>query len=194
MDIRDEAALDLCSRLDELELVCRPGGPVSKRSPNLAADVTRKAMALKGSLLRLKQALQEAGPPPTFHRQMPPLYLRLDEQPAIRDIAKLVGHYGCPEDQLYAMTKKLAQQDPDLRVGELIVELTWVHKDTRWVKLRPETLRSLRPVIGPPPDADDLQKWWADKGGPPEPRSTEKAKPKEEPKPARKPTRKKKSA
>jgi hypothetical protein len=76
MDIRDEAALDLCSRLDEVEAVCRPGGAVSKRSPKLADDVTRKTMALKGSLLKLKQVLREEGPPPAFMRDMPPLYLR----------------------------------------------------------------------------------------------------------------------
>jgi hypothetical protein len=173
MDIRDEAALDLCSRLDELEEVCRPGGPANKKCKSLCADVTRKAAALKGSILRLKQALHEAGPPPVLARETRPLYERLAEQPALGEIARLVGHYGIHEDEVYALTRQLSGQHGADRVSCAMIELTWVDPRTRWVKLRPEVIRACRPVVGPLPGAEDYERWWQDRGGPPVPRSAE---------------------
>lgn len=193
MTIKDLAALDLAARLDELLDVCKPGGSAGKKCPHLSADVTRKATALKGSLARLGPALDEAGPPPVL-KDRPPLYLRQSD-PVVQAIAKLLGHHGVLEDTLYVLTKDLARQYGDARVSDAITELVWVHRETRWAKLRPETLRSLRPFIGPAPDAEDFASWWKGRSmEPPEPRSLElekrKRQAKEELKPESRPAKK----
>src|SRR4051812_47576940 len=124
MNIRDLAALDrMPASLDELIEVCKPSGTVSKRCPHLAADATRKAMALKGSLARLRPALDEAGPPPRFAREMPPLYLRQSD-PVIQAIARTLGHYGVLEDELFVVTKDLTVQYGNDRVAAAVTELT----------------------------------------------------------------------
>lgn len=191
MNIRDLSLIErLPSLLVELIAACKPGTPVHTKCPELASDSWRKSAALKVSLDRLLPALGEAGPPPKFAREKPPLYLRVGE-PEIREIASLLGHYGRHEDEFYALTKRLAGDLGNERVSDAMRELTWIDVEKRWVRLRPETLRSLRPWIGPFPGDPDLEHWWRDKGGPPEPRSPDDPRPVRKEEEAKTPARKK---
>jgi hypothetical protein len=188
---------DLAARLDELIDVCKPAGPVSTKCPAPSADVTSKAMAMKGSVARLRTALDEAGPPPALTARQP-LYLRQND-PVIQAVARLIGHHGVPEVELLSLHKSLVAIHGLNPVNDVVKELSWTAQDTRWVKLRPETLRSLRPFIGPLPDAEDCECWWADRGGIPPVRTpeTEKARreqaakplPKEGARPGKKPAK-----
>jgi hypothetical protein len=171
MNIRDLSLLErLPASLDELIEACKPGGTVSTKCPHLSADATRKAMALKGAVLKLRPALDAAGPPPTFLKPNEPLYMRIG-QPEIREIARLLGHYGAHEQDFYALTKKLAGEVGNERVSDAMRELTWTDPQQCWVRLRPEVIQVCRLWIGPRPGDEDLERWWADKGGAPRPRS-----------------------
>jgi hypothetical protein len=182
MDIRDLGTLERAATLiDELLECCKKGGAVGNRCPHLAADAHRKANALKASLERLRRSLDEAGPPHRFLRERPPLYLRLNDHKELREIARLIGHHGCPEAELRATMKRLQEEVGVQRVTDAVLELTWVSDHgVKWVKLRPEVIRACRPMIGPPPDAEDYDQWWRDKGGPPRPRSPKDSPAKEE--------------
>jgi hypothetical protein len=174
--IRDLSVTQRCAWLDELISVCLPGGAVSKKCPALAADLTRKANAMKGVLLRLSQSLSEAGPPPAIDDR-PPLYLRQTD-PVIQQIAKCLGHQGALEDTLFLLTKDLAGRYGNERVSDAVTELVWIDRETRWAKLRPETVRALRPFIGPAPDDAECERWWRGQGmEPPEPRSPRRTEP-----------------
>ena len=196
MNIRDLSLLErLPASLDELIEACKPAGTVSTRCPHLSADATRKAMALRGAVDKLRQALDAAGPPPTFSKPKAPLYMRINSHTEIQEIARLVSYDGCLEDDLFSLTKRLAADLGSDCVREAMAELTWTHRESRWVRLRPEVLRSCRVLVGPPPGDPDYELYWSDRGGVPIPRTPanprrEQAKP-QRLKPAQKPRIKK---
>ena len=58
MDIRDLSTVErTASWLSELIEACRRLGPLYTRNPQMAADVTRKAKALRTSLARFQEFL-----------------------------------------------------------------------------------------------------------------------------------------
>jgi hypothetical protein len=199
VNIRDLSLLErLPGLLAELIEACKPGGSVHTKCPTLSSAAARKSAALKVSIERLRPALDQAGPPPRFLKEKSPLYMRQGD-PEVRAIATLLGHHGAPEQEFYAVTKKLAGELGNERVSDAMRELTWTDAQTCWVRLRPETLRVLRPWIGPFPGDADIEGWWRDKGGVPPVRTPETerikreaaAKATEQPreKPARRPAR-----
>ena len=68
-------------------------------------------------------------------------------QPEIREIAKLLGHHGAPEQEFYALTQLLVGEVGNERVGDAMRELTWTDAQTCWVRLRPEVADGRSPTV-----------------------------------------------
>src|SRR5262245_54734987 len=154
MNIRDMSLFErVPSLMDELEEVCKKGTKVQKACPNLAADVRRKASALKASIGTLKTALEKSDGSPAldFLKDRSPLWSRINTGPELRRVAAFVGHYGVHADDFEGLMKELRAEYGSKRACEAMMELTQLDPVKNWVKMRPGVLRACRIVMGPPP-------------------------------------------
>jgi hypothetical protein len=180
VNIRELSLLErVPSLMDELNEACKKGTQIQIACPHLASDVCRKANALKASIEALKTALEKSdgSPPLNFLKDRPPLWSRLNDHPELREIARLVRHDGCHQDDFEALMKDLREKYGSKRACEAMMELTCLDVARQWVTMRPSVLRACRIVTGPPPGDPDHALYWSTRGGPPRPRSPDDPRP-----------------
>jgi hypothetical protein len=156
-DIRDHAILrESSAKLEELIHACRRRAAIHGHSPNLAADVTRKAKALRTSLASLISSLDrdaEAERPHAGKRKQP-LYYRLSFDRAMTEMVRFVGYGGRSEIEFWDYYRDLAGRYSQQRASEAYQELCDLDRSTEpvTVLLKPEVQKLCGPLLGPPPE------------------------------------------
>jgi len=152
--IRDHAILNSTAyRLEELIEVCLRGGSLHSHAPNLAADVTRKAKALRTALAGLVAALEGEAQPqqPEGTRRKQPLTARLHSQPLLFEMIRFVGHGGRSEIEFWDFYREMASRYTQLRASAAVDELLDIDKATlpATVHIKPAVLPLCRLMLGP---------------------------------------------
>lgn len=164
LNIRDHAILkSAAERLDELVTACRARGPVYGIDAVLAADVTRKAKALRTSLGKLREAADEPNHRPNQEEQMTkeePLALRLNRVPVLYELARAVSYGGKRPGQLKEKCAELSGRYGDTAVMMAMHELTMLDPKTNLTVLRPEARKLCWQLLGPPPEHPDYQDYY----------------------------------
>jgi hypothetical protein len=109
-----------------------------------------------------------------------PLIMRLHFQIHMYELVRLIGYEGVPEAELCETIKPLVAAHTLAKMRPAAHELTQTDEKTRLVTLRPEVRRIAFQILGPPPEREDYESYWASQGVlPPNKRKRE-----EPPKPA----------
>ncbi len=150
-DIRDHAILRSTStRLEELISACRRRGGIHDHSPNLAADVTRKAKALRTSLAGLMASLDGAAQPEQPMGRKKDLRYRVYFDPLLTEMVRFVGNAGRNELDFWDFYRDLAGRYTTERASAAYEELCTMDKSNlpATVFLKPEVRAMLDPLLG----------------------------------------------
>lgn len=156
-DLRDHAILHETSvRLEELITACRRRGAIHGHAPNLAADVTRKAKALRTSLTGLLAALEaeaDTVPEQPAKRKTRLLY-RLYSDPLLAEMVRFVGHAGRNEIEFWDLFSDLAGRFSQQRASDAYEELCDIDKATlpATILLKPEVRAIAGSLLGESPE------------------------------------------
>ncbi len=152
-DIRDHAVLQSSSdRLEELIAVCRRGGNLHIRFPNLTADVSRRAKALNKALAGLVAALDtgvDSQPEqPTGRKKH--LRYRIYFDPLLTEMVRFVGNAGKNELEFCDFYRDLAHRYTTERASAAYEEICGIDKSKlpATVFLKPEVRALCCPLLG----------------------------------------------
>lgn len=152
MNLRDHVIIDTTlSKLDDLIAACRRGTTIYTHSPNLAADVTRKAKSLRTSLTGLTASLD--GKPVPFREE--PIRrelssVRIYSSPLLADMIQFVGKDGRSELEFWDFYREVAKKYGQERVSGAKEELLDIDTATlpATVRIKPHVLSLCGLLLG----------------------------------------------
>ena len=159
VSIRDHAILSsAATRLDELIDACRRGHSLYCHSPHLAADVTRKAKALRTSLGSLTASLEPGAEIPKEEKpgRKSPLLYRLYASPLLYEMVRFVGREGKSEIEFWDYYQEMAQKHTVEKASAAVDELFDIDKAAlpAAVRIKPKVLPLCRSLLGPQPEKE----------------------------------------
>jgi hypothetical protein len=93
-----------------------------------------------------------------------PLILRMHSQAHLYELVWLVGYEGAAVDALREAIKPLVAAHGQAKMMAAAHELTQTDDKTKLVTLRPEVRRIAFQLLGPPPEREDYESYWASRG------------------------------
>jgi hypothetical protein len=100
------------------------------------------------------------------HSELPmttkePLCLRLFREPQLYELARFVSYGGRRDKKLKAKCEEMREQHTGNKVMWALVELTTKDEKTGLTVLKPDVRKLCRGLLGPAPEDDDYERYYA---------------------------------